>query len=152
MGPLTAWRATRAFPMPRPSSPAARLGLRYERKVGQELDRHVSQERFARLEHNPWFTFSDTYGTNNCCPDFLLWVNDGIVVVEVKLSWVEVALPKLQDLYIPVVSRALGVSAIPLVICRNLNSNAPVAKFSLREALVSSNKLLHWPNTGRIQW
>lgn len=147
-----AHRARREFPKPKPSNPAAKLGIRYENRVGKELRRHVIPNRFTDLEHNPWFTFYDVYGVGNCCPDFLLWVNDRVIVVEVKLTWVEVALAKLDELYCPVISAALHCPVLPLVICRNATTNSPSAKFTLGEALISKNKLLQWPQTGHIQW
>src|ERR1700691_4202818 len=88
----------------KPKSQAAKNGLRYEARVGKELQHHVVVGRFEKLEHNPWFVFEDIYGAAACCPDFLLHVEGGIIIVEVKLTWVEVAIHKLNDLYSPVVS------------------------------------------------
>lgn len=151
LGLRQAERATRQFPKPRPSNLAAKQGLRYEANVGKELGRHVLSEHFDRLEHNPWFTFYDTYGRANCCPDFLLWFENRAIVVEVKLTWVEVAIAKLEDLYLPVVSCALGCPVMPLVICKNITPSAPKAELSLSQALTSPNKLLQW-NLGRMPW
>lgn len=148
----TADRTISHWPKPKPKSLAAKTGLRYENTVGKELALHVSRGNFTKLEHNPWFTFYDIYGIGNCSPDFLLWTRQGIIIVEVKLTWVEVALHKLNDLYLPVVSTALDAPVVPLVICRNLTREAPKATFSLREALSSQTKLLHWPANGHILW
>jgi hypothetical protein len=152
LGLKSSGRATRQFPKPRPSNPAAKLGLRYEANVGKQLQRHVTNEHFDRLEHNPWFSFYDTFGYANCCPDFILWYNNRAIVVEVKLTWVEVAIAKLEDLYLPVVALALCVPVAPLVICRNVTRNSPRSYTSLTEALTSSERLLHWPQTGPIAW
>lgn len=148
-----AYRAKREFPKPKPSNSAARIGLRFENRVGKELQRHVMPGRFLELEHNPWFTFYDAYGVSNCSPDFLLWIEGkGVVIVEVKLTWVEVALAKLHELYCPVISTALGYPTLPLVIVRNSSPKAPKARFTLSEALTSPEKLLQWPQTGHIIW
>lgn len=152
VGLTRAERARRQFPKPKPSNAAAKLGLRYERTVGKELERHANMGNFAKVEHNPWFTFWDEYGTANCCPDFLLYLEQGVVVTEVKLTWVKVALEKLVDLYCPVVSAALGVPTRPLVICRNLRPDAPPAMFSIRDAIISPTSPLLWPSTGHLLW
>ena len=145
-------RSRRSFPKPKPSNAAAKLGLRYERRVGTELNLHVNRGRFEQLEHNPWFTFYDTFGQSNCSPDYLLWFEGRVIIIEVKLTWVEVALAKLHELYCPVVSVALQCPVLPLVICRNVTPKSPKAQFSLSEAITSPEKLLQWPNTGHIQW
>jgi hypothetical protein len=155
-GPLRASRAKRLFSKPKPSNLAAKQGLRYENRVGKELQLHVNKGNFIRLEHNPWFTFSDVFGTNNCSPDFLLWTEgvfvEGLIIVEVKLTWVEEAAHKLTDLYCPVISAALTVPTTPLVICRNLTRLSPPAQATLRDALASPFRLLQWLDNGHILW
>lgn len=149
---LVANRSLRQFPKPKPSNPAARRGLQYENRVGRELTKQVGKNGFIKCEHNPWFIFTDKYGTNNCSPDFLLWHERGIIIVEVKLTWVEVAFAKLSELYVPVIVEALQVPVKPLVICRNLTNNAPIASLSLKAAIENNNPLLHWPDIGHILW
>lgn len=151
-GLLTAERTTAPFGKARGASLAQKDGLRYEKKVGKELFRHATAGRFVKVEHNPWFAFEDDFGPVRCSPDFLLHSPEGLVVVEVKLTWIEVAIFKINDLYIPVVELALGKKAFPLVICRNLTPSAPPAKHTLREALNSPQRLLHWPEIGGIVW
>lgn len=150
-------RATRAprptFTNIKPTSKAARLGLNYEKKVGTELERHILKDRLSKIEYNPWFTFNDAFGHAHCSPDLILYHSDGtIIIVEIKLTWVDVAMHKLNDLYSPVVNSTLGISTEPLIICRNITSFAPEAKFTVRDALKSPYRLLHWPENGRIMW
>ena len=152
--PLQAGRVTReVWGKAKGTSPAAKQGLRYENRVAKQLALHIVAKHFLRLEHNPWFTFSDQFGTANCSPDFLLHAEDGkIIIVEVKLTWVEVAAHKLNDLYCPVISAALNTWCYPLVICKSLTPKAPRAELTLSEALASPFKLLLWPDNGRIPW
>lgn len=152
VGEMRAERALRAQVLPKPTSEAQKQGLRYERKVGKELLRHVTGGKLSGMEHNPWFTFYDKFGPGNCCPDFLLFFQRGIVIVEVKLTHVDVALAKLKDLYTPVVSCALGMPTLPLVICRNITPLSPTPCHSLFEAILSESKLLQWPSNGHILW
>ena len=134
------------------SSLAAKNGLRYERKVGRELERQRAEGHFISVEHNPWFQFEDIYGASQCSPDFLIHSENELTIVEVKLTWVDVAIQKLNDLYNPVISFALSRPVFPLIICRNLTNEAPPAKQSLSEALKSPYRLLHWPEIGHMLW
>lgn len=153
-GSLTARRSLRELHPPRPTSTAGVAGLRFERRVNRQLLKHVDGKRFAKLEHNPWFTYSDQFGSGACCPDFILWSPEEtfVVVTEVKLTWVSSAALKLQDLYMPVVSTALGVPTMPLTIVRNLTAEAPEAWHTLSEALMSDSKLLQWFDNGTMIW
>lgn len=152
VGLVRSERSRRHFPTPKPSNAAAKLGLAYERKVGKELAFHVTRGNFYKLEHNPWFTFYDIHGIGNCSPDYLLYLENGIVVVEIKLRWVDNALAKLEELYCPVVSNALGYPTRPLVICRYLSPSSPPAQVTLRHALRDQHKLMLWPANGHILW
>lgn len=152
IGLNSAWRTQPLFVKSRASSQSARNGLRYESRIGKELQRFVAAKTFSNLEHTPWFGFSDTYGTASCSPDYLLWFEGRAIIVEVKLTWVEVAKHKLDELYCPVVSLALQCPVLPLVICKYLNPQAPKAELSLQRALTSSAKLLHWPQIERMKW
>jgi hypothetical protein len=137
------------------SNSAAKRGLTYERRVGRELELHTLAGRFSRVEHTPWFDFADLFGVSACAPDFLLHGLDGrVTVVEVKLTWVPTALPKLNDLYIPVVELALGKVARPLVIVKALTPEAPKTfATSLSEALSEGYTYpLVWPANRRIPW
>ena len=145
-------RSAPAYAKARGSNPAARAGLQYEGRVEKQLRHHVTLGHFRSVERNPWFQFSDEFGTAACSPDFLLFSDNELTIVEVKLTWVDVAIHKLNDLYNPVVSTALGSAAFPLIICRNLTRDAPPAQTSLSAALKSPYRLLHWPDIGQIRW
>ena len=145
-------RSAPAYPKPKPTNLAARAGLQYENRVDRELKRHLTLGNFTHVEHNPWFQFSDLYGVAACSPDFILLSERELTIVEVKLTWVDVAIRKLNDLYNPVISMALQRPVFPLLICRNLTRESPPAEATLSRALKSNYRLLHWPDTGHIQW
>lgn len=152
VGNFTAQRSTTLFAKARGFNEATKLGLRYERRVEKALHksklRHVEQ-----IEHNPWFIFADTMGKDYCSPDFLLHLcNGSIIVAEVKLTWNAQAIAKLNDLYVPVVAKALCTRTMPLVICKKLVPNAPKAEYTISSALASPTKLLFWPDNANIQW
>ena len=149
---LTAKRAAAPLFKNKGNSLATKNGLRYENRVHRQLQHHVGLRHFHRVEHNPWFLFSDVYGASSCCPDFLLWLDDHVIITEVKLTWVGEAAQKLIELYRPVVKEALGVDVSPLIIVKNLTPFSPPASPSLREALMSPHKLLHYFDAGRMLW
>lgn len=151
-GLIWAAPAPSPFGKARGSNPAGRLGLQYERKVKKELEYHKKVGNIIDVVHNPYFKFSDTVGAGACCPDFVLYTKEAIVIVEVKLTWVAEALEKLTHLYIPVLEAATGLKAHGLVVCRNMVPGSPPALFTLAEALAKPGSLLYWPNIGRIIW
>lgn len=153
-GDLSAARLDKAYYKPHANNPAALRGLRYERRVLRELQRHVKLNHFMKIEHNPWFTFTDKYGTNQCSPDYLIWLSArDVAIAEAKLTWKDVAARKLVDLYLPVVFAALDdVCVMPLVICRNITPECPAVEHTLRTALDSPTRILHWPDTGHMIW
>lgn len=150
---VSAQRHNRPFIL-EPSSAAARLGLRFERRVHTELKRFVPSIA-ASVEHNPVFTFCDAFGSAMCVPDFLLWCRnpERLIIVEVKLTYVPEALAKLKELYCPVVSEALKVRIVePLVLVRNLTPAAPKPGLTVSEALAKPGRVLQWLNYGPIKW
>jgi hypothetical protein len=149
---LVAKRAAVPMFVNKGNSLATKNGLRYENRVWKQLKYHVELKHVSKVEHNPWFIFSDVYGSSSCCPDFLIWLGDHVIITEVKLTWVETAAPKLTELYRPVIKEALQVDVSPLIIVKNLTPFSPPASMSLREALRSPYKLLHYFDTGRMLW
>jgi hypothetical protein len=153
VGHVKAERARPIWPQARGNNLAKRMGLRYENRVHKQLAALVAIGVALSVEHTPWFTFKDDLGQGNCSPDFLIHLRDGpIVVVEVKLTWVEVAPHKLADLYLPVVKAALGAEVEPLIICRNLRPTSPAPRHTVRAALASKHRLLHWAEVGALSW
>ena len=123
-------------------------GLRYERKVIQELKRFYG---VLSVEQNPWFEY---VGENKipriCSPDALIHLpTNDIIVVEIKLTDTPTAFDKLKTIYIPVLRSALSKersvrSLIPLVICKNLTQISPKPSITLSDALNEPIPLLHW--------
>ena len=132
------------------SNQASKLGLRYENRVYRQLTK--LEDRFNKITHNPWFEFEDINGPGVCSPDIVMMMGNLGIIVEVKLSWVEIALRKLNDLYVPVVSAALNARFTPLVVCRNLLPSSPPAAYTVRDALALPCPLLHWADIGSIRW
>ena len=125
-------------PGPRPTGTKL-LGLTYERKVARALGGR----------HGQWFYFEDENGPGCCQTDLLLrgWI------VEVKLTDTREAEGQLRDLYLPVVTLALGGTWRPLKVVKHLAPWSTYVVGSRREASGLPPALLptlQWTGLGRI--
>lgn len=138
---------------PRPAGLAARDGIAFERKFQRALHALVHTNAEWKLQRNPWFEYQDDErGYNVCSPDITLTdtKNDFIIVMEVKQTYVEDAIIKLRDLYCPVVFKATGIPAAPLVVVKNVLPNAPLPASRISFALQASTPVFQWLGQGPI--
>lgn len=146
--------ATRTTQVHRPSKsqqPGVVLGLRYERRFRDELQRVFDDNPNLRVEYNPWFFYRRADGlTGACCPDILLHDDElGLTwVIEVKYTWVSEAMTKLRDLYCPVVELATSRKAEPLVVVKRLTPQAPMPRLGLLHE--SASKVYQWTEMSPI--
>lgn len=138
--------------VPRAIFPHLQEGLTFERRIKKELHRHAAFGNLTHLLHTPQIDYVDAQGHGVCFPDFIFLRNNHVVVVEIKLSWIPTALPKLKELYIPLIERLFNKAAVPLVITKRLVAAAPASAFSIREALALPSALLSWPQSGHVIW
>jgi hypothetical protein len=94
-------------------------GLRYERRVGEELAR-----RKFDFAHGPWLEFSDGNGRGFAQPDFVIYDSaQRWLILEAKLSQTSAAFEQLFSLYVPLLAHLHeGVELIPVQVCRNLRN------------------------------
>lgn len=116
------------------------LGLVYERAVARALPGAL---------HGQWFYFEDANGPGYCQPDLLVqgWI------LEVKLSDTQEALGQLTDLYLPVVTAALGGQWRGLKIVKYLQPWSRDIITARDQALTKPPAVvptLHWPGKGRL--
>ena len=139
--------------MPKSSSVHTANGLRYERRLKQELE-FLASHNDVRVIHNPWFEYEDAAGYGICVPDFLVQDRntENIVIIESKLTYVPNAIHKLLDLYLPIVQEAMSAPAVPLVVCKTMTPQTPRAGFTISEALMLETPLLHWLGHGHLRW
>lgn len=157
--------ASRCYPrqMPRVHTESQKAGLAYERKVVSSLaDSLILSGQSFDLCHNPWFEYAGTYGSALCVPDGMISLQEGeyrdnIFVLEVKLTYTPEAIEKLLDVYCPVVAKAFGLPATPVVICKNLIPGAPLALPSFFGAVEAWQMgrtefpLVQWLGTSRLR-
>ena len=138
-----------SFAIGRPSNQMSAIGLGYERKLKKELEKLTNYTVY----HNPWFIYNLT---NYCSPDFMLWPNEEdlpLIVVECKLKYVKDGTDKLNNLYIPVVKKALKIKEEPIgiVIAKSLTPEVKTTIPTLSSAKPFKNNIMLWlPMTGRI--
>lgn len=87
---------------PKPTaSTAQKNGLRYERKVLNELEKLFSHEN--KLV-KPWFEFkNDEHGRRTASPDFVVCRSEESIIFEIKVTHTGLAWWQLNKLYKPIV-------------------------------------------------
>jgi hypothetical protein len=151
----SASRATNRVYASRASNSRGYIGLKYERAAIAMLKSIIPQS--MSLEANPWFYYKglDASGSVSgaCSTDALIFDNefDFIIVVEIKNTYIPVAIDKLNSLYCPVVAKVFGKPTKPLVLVRNLIPGSPVPKLSISSALLADIPLVQWIGTGKIR-
>lgn len=154
--------------LPRPGSPAAQAGLRFERQFARAL----SKTGYL-VEHNPWFLVRQQmdspylpphiprYAEQAYCPDILFTpplslsksLGD-LIVIEVKRTYVLEAIEKLRAIYVPVVKKSMVdrkyTDVRALVVVQKLVPGSPHAAFTMREALALDPPLMQWIGTGPV--
>lgn len=93
---------------------SAAEGIRFQKKVHDNVSGFGN---LGRLYYEPWFRYSDTYGTHWCSPDSLLEYWDRVLVVESKLSLrrLETAITQLTKCYRPVVEHVFEKPVVMIV-------------------------------------
>lgn len=143
-------RCTPRFTKSKGNNPAARLGISFEKKVDKALKQSVK----SPIEHNPWFSFTDRTGLNFCSPDFVLPLEESVVVIEVKYTYTPAAIDQLKKLYLPVVRKIYDRDAFGLILCKNLTPEVDRTIDYLSDVLSLGGIIptLQWLGVGRIPW
>jgi hypothetical protein len=140
--------------LPKPKTAVARSGLSFEKNLFESISKSAPAK--VSVERNPWFVYRDSRSSDalQCQLDILIHDHEFefYVVVEVKRTWTPLAMQKLKTVYCPVVARALGEPAKPLVICQNLTPSSPMPKSTVPFALLSDEPLMQWLGRGSIRW
>lgn len=127
---------------------AKAAGLRYEKSVGEALG--------PTWTRGSWYEFRDARGRGWAQPDFwgYLSPHEGIpcrLVLECKYTWTLEAHTQLQDLYLPLITRAHHCRALGAVVCKVLTPVTPrqhvVGTLHAAEILARRGVLpiIHWP-------
>lgn len=125
---------------------AKAAGLRYEKAFARAM---------PQAKHNPWFAFIDRNGAGNCSPDFVLELDDCLVVFECKLSDKSYAKDQLRLLYVPIVERVYGKSVRAIVVTKILRPWSDTSRVvgTMAEAIEMAKHTiptLHWLGRGKL--
>ena len=105
------------------SSASQKAGLAYEKKAKSFL-RNRFQERVTLGQ---WFKFYDGYRTRYCQPDAIVQDHTGIMIIEIKLRFSDLAWWQLKELYLPIVKKYYHASSCQLlVLCKSFDPNCAV--------------------------
>lgn len=105
-----------------------KAGQRFE---AQQQKRLIDQYGDS-FEPEPWFRFLDGERIWHCCPDGILWLDRGPVIVEFKLSHTAQAWKQLKKLYLPVVKAAHPNTYFRLLeICKNFDPSVNTGNLEL---------------------
>jgi hypothetical protein len=102
-----------------PRSPWPPTKLTGFAKQGKAFEKAIAKALPSAI-HNPWFQFRDLRGLGCCSPDILLPTSQGILCIEVKLTYTDEAQRQLTYLYLPILQSFFGVPAAGLVIVKSL--------------------------------
>lgn len=124
---------------------AKALGLRYENLLAKALK--------GRATHGQWFHFIADGEPGWCQPDLLVVGQKQILVLEVKLTYTPAAVSQLEDLYLPVVSKAYDRPARGIIVAKNLTPEAPADVYeTIADAIALAPRsglgLVHWLGRG----
>lgn len=119
-------------------------GLRFEKNVAKAL---------PDATYGLWFEFGDSEGHAFCAPDLVLRSSWGTFIIEIKRTEVPEARTQLSELYIPVVSLALGgPPAMGIIVAKNLAQDSlkrcdavtDTLAHAMQLALGGKIPVLHW--------
>lgn len=145
-----------ARPLPaRPSVIPGAKRLRGTKALGIRFEKTVSKALGPLAHHGQWFEFWDKNGRGFCQPDIVFSCQGNVYVLEVKLTDIEKASAQLTELYLPVVSMALGTPARGIIVTKYLTRTTPKNLIAdcLKSAIAQTQKtipILHYIGTGPI--
>lgn len=112
-------------------------GKTYERKVIKDFTR---AKLAGRVLSSPWFTFADANGLGYCQPDILIFLQESIIIVEVKLTQTSSAWQQLELLYKPVVELVYKKPVYLLQVCKHLHWETSAQVSSIEEFVDSPRR------------
>ena len=135
----------KCIPRSRPRGVRA-LGLRFERALARAL---------PTATHGQWWEYEDSDGHGYCQTDILLPWDGGFAILECKLTDTEAAREQLEELYLPVVRKALRKPVTGIIVTRHLTRTSDLSKVhdSLGLALIASRTripVFHWLGVGAL--
>ena len=133
------------------SEPKSRIssvkrGNAYERVVERSLKRRVlAGELLGELRLQQWILFADVNGVQWARPDAYLIMDDGILLMEAKLTQTDSASKQLLGLYLPLLRQIYNVPILCLQVCKNL-------RYVPHKLVEHPAELIEHPGPGVYTW
>ena len=134
------------FPKQKPRQRAHKAGIAYEKKVGRKLKRMLREgELEGELKLSQWISFGDENGAGWAQPDAYILMEDGILLIECKLTQSDTATPQLLSLYLPLLRKIYNLPILCLQVCHNL-------RYVPKKLVEGPRELLENPGPGVYVW
>lgn len=91
-----------------------------------------------------WLTFADQNGKGFAQPDFYVLGEEGILLVECKLSQTDVAFSQMKYLYAPLLEHYYELPVTSVQVCKYLRKEGPGIVSGLDLVNATSGSTLHW--------
>ena len=134
------------FKKKKPRKTSIKKGLAYEKLVGRELKRQVSDTLLeGELFLGQWILFTDKFGVGWAQPDAYILMEDRILLLEVKLTQSDSAVPQLLSLYLPLLRKIYDLPILCCQVCRNL-------RYIPKKFVENPQEILAKPGPGVFTW
>lgn len=134
------------FRKSRPRRAALKRGNAYERVVGRELKRQISDGRLdGELFLKQWILFADQSGIGWAQPDAYILMGNRILLLEAKLTQTDSATPQLLSLYLPLLRQIYNLPILCVQVCHNL-------RYIPKKIVESPQEVLKNPGPGVFVW
>ncbi len=134
------------FKAKKPRKASIKKGLAYEKVVGRELKRLIlSNDLDGELFLGQWIIYADQHGTGWAQPDAYLLMKDQILLLEIKLTQNDSAVPQLLSLYLPLLRHLYNLPILCGQVCRNL-------RYIPKKFVESPQEILAKPGPGVFTW
>lgn len=163
-GLLSSWRLESrppCIPIGRPRGVKA-AGMRYQRLFEKAL---LTEFPSHGVTVAPWFEFRDVNGRGYCQPDAIVYDihTDAWVIIECKLTDYEGARRQMDELYVPVVKKALGEVSGRLVVLRNVTNVTAAPRLIFEDFRLAFSQarseppevfppVFHWLGKGKLSY
>ncbi len=125
---------------------AKRFGINYEKALAKALPQALN---------GVWYEFCDSAGMGFAQPDLITQLDETLIVLEAKYTWVPEAQTQINLLYKPILEMVHGQRVVGIVVCKALvpGIRAPITgnfEEAIRLALGGASPVFQWLGVGPL--